>query len=519
MIKDKKEFIEQYTALIAGLNRDHQSLLWWATDISSKNRYTCLLPDYVQELMDTRSVVRRGRIDVCIQRYKKICAVFWFALLMYLRSVLARWVLGKHIEKHLSGNENFYVIKTFSYDSSLDKEGKYHDAFFGRLPGEFSTHKKVLLFVNVLGNFRLFLSKARAAGPFPIVPLEFFLGWRDICDAVAGILKFRVDLKQPVLFNGQDVTALVKYELYRTFNGIQINQLLHYHCTRRLLEKCQAETFLMTYENNPWERMCTLALREYSPGTKVIGYQHSVVPQAALNMLIHPSERDIVPLPDRILTVGDITAKFLDQYGHYPPSLVQAACALRYEYLKREKADRAPWRGHILVVLDGVKKSEQLLRYILSQLKTHQEYQIIVRAHPSLPWPYFRRQFGQAMDRLAHMQSSQQSLRKDLDWADVVIYWQSTVALEALSLGKPLVNFSPDSILSFDPLSGHSFLKWIVRPGESLVTTLEKIHGLSADTFETLYREAQDFIGQYFYPVTQERLRAFEGCSYSESVL
>src|SRR5205807_2431856 len=85
-----------------------------------------------------------------LQRCKKIAAVIWFGLRMYARSVQARRALGTFVKQRFADQKKFYVIKTFSYNSSFNEQGQYRDAFFGRLPEDLSRSKNVLLFVNVL---------------------------------------------------------------------------------------------------------------------------------------------------------------------------------------------------------------------------------------------------------------------------------------------------------------------------------------------------------------------------------
>ena len=255
--------------------------------------------------------------------------------------------------------------------------------------------------------------------------------------------------------------------------------------------------------------MCTLAVREHSPGIRIIGYQHAVVPEAALNMFLHPQDAGVVPLPDRILTVGEVTAGLLRKYGNYPPGVLHTACALRYEYFKQAKADPLPWRGHVLVVLDGVSQSAHLLEYVLAQFNAQTPWDIVLRAHPALPRSYWQKHYGQQISWRTRIKWSDQSLHQDLDWADAVVYWQSTVAWEALSRGRAVVNFATRDILSYDPLLNCPFLRWSVTVDNSLFDVLGHIRGLSPEVKMEQYRQARDMIEQCFYPVSDQGLKSF----------
>ena len=163
----------------------------------------------------------------------------------------------------------------------------------------------------------------------------------------------------------------------------------------------------------------------------------------------------------------------------------------------------------ILLVLDGIKQTNLLIDYMLQEINRLPDYQFIIRAHPALPWSSLAARYGYSLDQVPNASVSQRPLPQELKDVDLVVYRQSTVALEVLSMGKPLVNFSPDSELSYDPLHGYSFLKWTLRPGDSLRDILDKIYGLSNEEFDAQYEKAKEFIGQYFYPVTEERVSAF----------
>jgi len=101
-------------------------------------------------------------------------------------------------------------------------------------------------------------------------------------------------------------------------------------------------------------------------------------------------------------------------------------------------------------------------------------------------------------------------LAQDIDCADVVIYWGSTSALEALSKGKPIIHFKNEYILSFDPLFDCDDLKWVVTQNDSLVSVLNEIYTLDDNQFFQRQRKAQDYLNSYFYPISEENLQKFE---------
>jgi hypothetical protein len=546
--EDRTAFIRDYIKLIASLNQRYQDkLLWWATDISSKNRYTSPLPELVQDLWEIdlaasmfpgkplliilpevgiftslrKALLKRGRHlvwsgavwGVFWQRVagtlKRFCGLFYFAARFYARALLTHWVLRHHARRNLSPQKQYYVIKTFSYLSSWDVNGDYTDSLFGCLPRIILKDKNVLVWSYHLEGYRAFIKRICQDKTLAIFPVEFFLKVSDVIRGVFRILSLRIPVKGDVSFRGLDISDVLRHELARTANGIQIAQLLHYDATRNMLKRLRVETFLFSFENNPWERMCVLAFRHYSPLTKLLGYQHSIVPPAALNMFISPTERSLVPLPDKVLTAGAIPARILKQYGDYTATDIVVSCALKYDYLYKNVVNERIRSKRILVILDGTWETRFLVEYVLRESKGLLDHEFVIRSHPTLPWSSLSARFGCSLEGYPNLSLSKAGLQEELKASEIVIYWQSTVSLEAACMGKPVVNFSPPCMLTFDPMYTCNFLRWEAGPKSSLKEILAAIDTLSDKEYAQDYLRVRQFARDYLYPVTPERVKEF----------
>ena len=541
-------FLQEYIDLIGMIGKKQNTRTWWATDIASKNRFKSNLPYFLHQFLTVIETIKNKDFDhliiinpswvildslkkvlkknnaqfVCLksssQKWKEICFSWSRRILSVLSNAIRVSVRKsyfqnklKHIIKEaLSHSKSSYVIKTFVYDHSFSENGVYRDSFFGSLPEFLKGKQQVLIYANILGNNKLCIEKIRKCVSHIILPVEIFLSYIDIWSALIRSLFCKIKIKKEVFFFGYDVSHIINNELLRTYNGIPFYQLLHYWATKNLIHNLSVETFLLTYENNPWEKMCMMAFREYSPKTKIIGYQHTVVPQGSANMFISCKEQDIIPMPDKILTVGQMPKEIMEKYGSFKEGQIESSCGLRFEYLFETSQSERKRSGHILVVLEGIFEVYKMVNYVLRELQGNAKYQVVIRAHPVLPLNRMAHKLNHRINDTQNFNiSSNPSLKRDIEWADMVIYWGTTVALEALSMGKPVIHYQMDSVLSYDPLFECSHLKWIVSDKDSLILIIDEIYSLNDEQFVKEQRNAKSYLSRYFFPVTEEGLNKF----------
>ncbi|MFB3883641.1 MAG: hypothetical protein ACE144_00355 [Thermodesulfobacteriota bacterium] len=544
----KNRFLKEYIDLIGLLGREYNGQRWWATDISSKNRFTSKIPFLLNQFLTAVEAIEKEDYDNLIilnpsweilnslrevlkkKNVRFVCVGDHYAkwkelLLSWCRMILltlynasiilvrAYWVkkkLGEVLKKSLPAAQANYVIKTFVYDHSFSETGIYRDIFFGSLLDHLKEERQVLVFGNILGDFKRCIRKISQCTSQVIIPIEAFLSPMSILNALVQVLLYKVKVRKKMLFFGYDVSNIIRNELSRTYNGIDFYQFLHYWSTQKLLQTLPVETFLLTYENNPWEKMCMMAIRKYSPDTNIIGYQHTVVPQASANMFVSQHEKDVLPMPDRILTVGEAPKEIMERYGSYDKGKIEPSCGLRFEYLFHSPISKRKKTGHILVVLEGILDVYKMVNYVVRELKGNHQYDVTIRTHPVLPFDHFKGKLTCNLNDVSNFRvSSNASLKDDIDWADMVLYWGSTVALEALSMGKPVIHYQMDSILSYDPLFDCKHLKWVLSEKESLAPAIEEIYSLSDERFEEEQAKARQYLSRYFHPVAVERLEKF----------
>ncbi|MBU2265600.1 MAG: hypothetical protein KJ977_01025, partial [Candidatus Omnitrophica bacterium] len=508
-------FLREYNKAIASCSQEFSSSkVWWATDIASKDRFASKVPEFLYQFLTMTKVAKdedylqliivgpaistigllkktlksvniqfhyfgnpaEKRLDSIYITVRRTIGVIYKTVKFYRRSLYARKQLGSRIKKELNPKKSYYVIKTFIYNHSFLKDGSYRDVFFGSLPEFLKGKQKSLIYACILGDYKQCLKKISQCQQRIILPVEALLTLPSIVKAAIEFLFTKIRINRKVLFFGYDVSDIINAELKRTFKGVRFYHFLHYWSTKNLIKKVAVEKFLLTYENKPWERMCILALRRYSPASRIIGYQHTVVPQSSVNMFVVGHDRSLSPLPDKILTVGVETKKIMERYGEYEPGFIEATCGLRFEYLFDKPFQPRKRLKNILVALEGNIDVHCIVDYVLSQMQGRNGYHIKIRTHPMVPWPYFKRRFAYDLSRMPNVSVSNGNyLYDDIIWADIVIYWGTTVSLEALSIGKPVIHFDRGEILSYDPLFDCRHLKWVVHKEDSLKAKLDEI--------------------------------------------
>lgn len=547
-VQYRDKFLREYIDLIGSIGKENNTLEWWATDIASKNRFTSRIPELLTCFLGVVETIKNQQFGIMVvinpdwtivSSLKKACLCHeidiiigsgfikkrFFSTLagrfrafssamrqfakIFIKSACCRFVLGRKIEEVIGEKESYYVIKTFIYNNSFSKDGNYKDAFFGKLPDFLNAKRKVLVLAVLLGDYCFCIKKIRKCDSIRIIPFESIVAIVDLIRAFKTFILSSISVSNKFFF-GYEIADIVKNELVRTWSGIQYYQLIHYYVLRRFSRVVKVDTFLLTYENNPWEKMCITALRMSSPDTFIIGYQHTIVAHASANMFMSRYEKGIMPIPDKILTVGDATKNIMKRYGDFGEVPICSSCGLRFEYLFNMGRLARNNNGNILLGLEGIKEAYKMVRYVLGELGGNDKYKVRIRTHPVLPWQHFQHNHGFDLAKHPNFHLSPGGpLKDDVDWADTVIYWGSTVGVEALNVGRAVIHYNIGSILNYDPLFENSHLKWVVSESDKLVDTLEKINILNNEEFTFEWEKAKMYLNTYFHPITDENLKEF----------
>ena len=173
------DFAKEYVDFIGKLNRDYNSLYWWATTISYKGRFGSDLCTDIFNYYCAISLIKKQNhgyiilsnnpvFNNCIKKYcdenridfrlldavKKETRIVYFLRFFksstyflcqgWMRKLITFIYLSKDIKRSLKKKKPYYIIRSWiDKRSFLGKDG-YEDLYFGSLP-EYSRHTRQLL--------------------------------------------------------------------------------------------------------------------------------------------------------------------------------------------------------------------------------------------------------------------------------------------------------------------------------------------------------------------------------------
>jgi surface carbohydrate biosynthesis protein (TIGR04326 family) len=451
----------------------------------------------------------------------KAWKIFWHGVRISFQRV---WEVRRHFSKKMPKipkDKPVYLLKSFVFSSSFSKNGHFKDPFFGKLP-DFLRHRfkdsaEVLTLVHGFEKRPLCYKRMKSNGNRYLVPLEGYIRYHDIIRAILSLAMGRIfrpfRVKGCIPFSGYDISALIKEML--TSDGWQIQplQYLHGAAGERLSRNYRIHACALTFEGNPWEKVFLQGLKKENPHIPTFGYQHAVVPMSAAGVFLDKNDSTVHFLPDRILTTGQVSLSLLTKYGQIPEQRIKPACALRNEYLFntnglcRRSCRSSP---RILVALEGVQEVLPLVQYVFQEAKANPQLQFVVRSHPALPFQRLLALLRADIHDFSNIEISKgRTVFEDVADSDAVLYWGTTIALEAIMMGRPVIHFDRGDVLSYDPLFALECFKWAVSAQDDLLPILRQILQLPDKIYNELSDTARRYVKAYFQPVNEEAMGSF----------
>lgn len=542
----RQAFQPRYIEFIGRFNRTHRSPCWLAMPLTAKSMLStglCRNTFHFLLIVELLRASDRPLIVITHDRALADQVVSWaraqprwvcnavcgpsalkrlikrftpLAVLAAIAQTSIAWVFSRRFR--LKGNrwrDATLLVTTFP-NSSL-QPSSYREAYFGSLPSALTQRGQRVVLVALYAERALahVLALRRVSHGPPVIPQEAYLTGMDlVACGVRALIQWitRVPSHEPVQIDGLNVDVLVEQEIVES---CQSRSLFWHLCiaaaARRLGQRLAPARCLYPFENRAWEKMFLIGLRDTSPQTKTIGYQHTVFTFAHTNLFFGEGEASLTPLPNRILTAGEVTKQRLERQGRYPDGLLRLGCALYQRDPLQHGLSRPARLTNLLVALSNDREEYvRLLRFLREALAEPHEYHVRLRPSPGLSIRLLEEALAIVGSSVADCyEVSRTSLTEDLRWAHVVLYASSAVALTALGHGIPVVFVDVGKFLDPDPCLGVHDLTWSVEEPSALRPALCQIAALPEELFELHQRRALAHVERYWPLPTQARLQAF----------
>ena len=436
-----------------------------------------------------------------------------YGLLKELLKIQYRFLETRCLWKQVDKTKTYSVIRTWFDSRSPALIAKGEDVYFGRLP-QFLKERgyPILYFGEFVQGFDHELENLKKDLNHPVVPGRSLIHAFDFIKAClfSRSLKRELQLQKEVTILDIDVDAVFDnyFQQHSRSPHIRSNYLSYLEAVK-LVKKLKIDRFFMPFENYAWEKLTQSAISRYAPAIKVTAFQHAQVALNATKFFLGKAESQAFLLPQRVVTLGEVTKQFLITKKNYPAETIIAGCALRHGHSVPGSPIERKRNRRILVQLWSFERSVQLINFIHAaglHLGTA-GYKVTLNPHPCHPMnkliPHLDFEY---VDEFAVARG----LLKDcFDQNDLVIYHGTTTCLDALAAGLPVINVEFEDFIKVDPLFGFDDFKWTAGEPEELAGIIERIYALSDEEYSRRQRKGLDFVNRYFYPVTEENMGKF----------
>lgn len=426
---------------------------------------------------------------------------FWGGLVFF-----RRWL--RYSKKNSSHKINKdIVIVSLAYASAFTKKG-YKDHFFGVVHEKLKEFGKDCLYlVEPLGEHNRRDVEQQGLTDNLVTFTYELLTWRDILKVFFRVMHRGIKDCQAV-FMSCPMRAVIARNSRRLLVGHNYYAEIMYEAMLKLLSRSRPKTVVIVFEGNVMERAVIQAAYRLQPGTvRLVGYSHAAIYPLCLKFMVSSKESGQRPEPDAFLACGEGNASALASIGGRGRATILVGCSFKESW--EGEVPQPPGQPTCLVALDGNGRGScvAMLEWLIEKRLAFKGFRVFVRPHPNISEEYIR---GQLMAKIPdNFQFSHLGLTDDIASATVVIYRSSSVGLQALLRGVPVIRLAVAMPLLGDiidrPVAG-----WYEAITEAdLDFALKQASAIGRSGRERVREEANKVFGRYFIEQSRDGIRAF----------
>lgn len=539
------EFRRAFVDLMASLNERYRGLTWTLMPFTSKNPltsdlcrnafYAVLIARLAQQTQTLWVLTHSTALASQIAAWgaaNGVAVVDAVSGTSTTRRVLKRWLpaaialaclrtvlaaaLARSLRPGGARERVMLIVMTTMPQSSVGPAG-YRDAYFAPLTQHLArSGAAAITFALVFSHTIATIWRLRRAGSeLPVVPVEACLTVSDVAKCTALSLRQWATgprLDGPAAVCGVDVRPLLQSAVDETCqSGGFFRHYAAYRAARNLTARFALAGWIYPFENRALEKAVLLGARDAAPRARLIGCQNAALTRSHLNFMLGDSEAAAIPLPDAIFTTGEPVREWLVAHGNFPTELVRVGCAFRQGERDAAAFVRRPALRRVLVVLaSGLDEYVEMLAFVADAFHGAGPEELRFRPHPEFSFAVAEGLVPAS--RGIRYDVSTGSLQDDLLWADVVLYASSTVSMEAVARGIPVIHADVGHALNADPLVDRTDgLRWTVAEPADLLRCLTTIDALSDTEYRQRAQVDRQYVDRYFLAPDEDRIRTVLG--------
>ena len=415
-----------------------------------------------------------------------------------------------------TGDRPRVLLHTCIDDSHFGEDGTGRDRYFGDLPHwlEANGFEVVVLpwVNNARRGWRSIYRWFRNARLKYVMPERYY----SLLDYLwaAGIVRRQRDLLPGRHeLAGLDITRLVRHMCRRSTSEMPITRPVLYY---RLIEKFARRGFkfdfyIDVHTNFLQEKPQVIALNEFMPATKTIGFVHYMAPPPLfLSAYAHTNRSGTVPFPQRIVCNSAWFKELLERHG-YAPERLTVGPSLRFPHLAGAKpvTNGNADRNAVLVIMPlELTAAYEMIVKLITAFRSESELLLLIKPHPMTNFPQFLE-----THELGSLPACMKVVDGNLDtWLSRVgcaIVMASTAALETALAGVPVVVVGRETALDMNPLG------WFPEQPQPVVQADEintAIHDIVRDHDRARGKArawARQHLPQLVSPINDETMQSF----------
>ena len=545
------EIRSEYNNLIERISYKHEKNIHWiVSSLASRNKYQsslfhrCCYIVLVKRLIEREELINKillsdrplatllkKEVDKSIEIIctETIFQMVWRfmrpirqILISYFFLILRLLGRSKINNKKINKHEPIVLVDTFVLNNNAGDEGSisngiYKDRYYpGLLENLSEKEKKNIYFVPTIVGFKnpIAIFKKIRSAKYPFLLHDDFLKLSDYIFAMSHPFKTQMFKIDDSKFRGIDLISLIKQENRRNCSDfISLLGLLYYRFALRLKEEnITVKTLIEWYENQVMDRGMIVGFHKFLPDTTIIGYQGYIISKG-LHMYTQPnnSEFNGMAVPDLIGVTGKALEENIKEFCLR--ANVVTTPGFRFQKLWRER-NLYPESGLFTILIGlpiGLDDCKEMLELLINNINLYKsrDLKFLIKPHPTWSPDIIKQLLPKG--KLDSFQFILGDFHDALELANLVVSNASSVALEALAKGTPVIIIAPSCGILQNPIPeviSSDYWK-ICYSSDELLEQILTFKSIMNDNEIKFLKMGNEIRKNYFEPVSRNSVLDF----------